>query len=227
MADSPFHGQHLSPRVTWRETVQLMKQDYVRLLKRFNTKPYEELGTLQKVSCLITTSAQCVLLHRLAHWVFNRVSRRLGLAIAFVNRFLTKATIHPGSRIGPGLFIPHTAMVMFFGTAGSNLILFPHTVVAPLHACFHTRHPRFDQAPMLGDQVSLSALSAAIGPIHLFDKARVSVGTLCTQDVPVGGTVMTSMMSRPGKSRQPRGDKVEPHAPITDSDVGDSVMPPD
>jgi len=55
--------------------------------------------------------------HRLAHFLYKSKCRFLARLVSQVSRFLTGIEIHPGAKIGQGVFIDHGAGVVIGQTA--------------------------------------------------------------------------------------------------------------
>src|SRR4030042_5868493 len=64
--------------------------------------------------------------HRVAHTLYRRHIRGLPMMVAYATRFITGIEIHPGAKIGEGLFIDHGMGVVIGETAeiGDNCSLF-------------------------------------------------------------------------------------------------------
>lgn len=141
---------------------------------------------------VLLPAMQCAVLHRVAHLLHRRGWRRAAAGIAGLSLRLTGASIHPGSRIGPGLFVPHPARVAFCGTAGRDLVILPAVVVAPDRPVL-AAEPFPADAPRLGDGVVVGAQSVVIGAVTIGDGAMVGVGVATRRDVPAG-TVSVQLM---------------------------------
>ncbi|HEY9666469.1 MAG TPA: serine O-acetyltransferase, partial [Coleofasciculaceae cyanobacterium] len=60
---------------------------------------------------------QAILFHRIAHWLYNMGIPFLPRFISHLTRFLTGIEIHPGAKIGRGVFIDHGMGVVIGETA--------------------------------------------------------------------------------------------------------------
>ena len=58
-----------------------------------------------------------VVLHRRAHWFWSHGFKWLGRFISHISRFLTGIEIHPGAKLGEGVFFDHAMGVVVGETA--------------------------------------------------------------------------------------------------------------
>lgn len=141
------------------------------------------LGRLRKLSVMFTPPLLCTALYRLSHWCWSHGWRMPGRLLATVNRLLNRADIHPASHIGGGLYIPHTAGIIFEGHAGQGLSLLAHAVVT-----VDVAHPVIwlgeGMAPCLGDQVSIGTFAVVKGDLHIGDRVSLGQGAIVLGDVP-------------------------------------------
>jgi serine O-acetyltransferase len=126
-------------------------------------------GGLRRLSILLTPSLMCASLHRLAHWSWQTNRPRLAAALARLNQTMHKATIHPASQIGGGVYIPHTVGIVFHGQAGDRLVLFTGAVVLDAR---------------LADNVSLGTRAVVSGPVFVAAGVKVAPFAVVKVDVP-------------------------------------------
>ena len=138
--------------------------------------------------------------HRLAHWL-----HLLGLAFLarFVSqwaRWLTGIEIHPGAKIGKGLFIDHGMGVVIGETAvlGDNVTLFQGVTLGGTGKEKGKRHPT------LGNDVVVGAGAKVLGNITLGDHVSVGANAVVLNDVPANSTVV----GVPGRVARREGKKV-------------------
>jgi serine O-acetyltransferase len=134
-----------------------------------------------------------VAMFRVAHALHSSGWRRLASAVARVVQAWSGMTIHPGSIIGSGLYVPHPVTVRFCGRAGRNLGLYPYASVGP--EIWPALSERIDHAdvPDLGDGVRISAGGAVVGPVKIGDGATVGVKAVVRRDL---GTGLTAVARR-------------------------------
>ena len=125
-------------------------------------------------------------LHRVAHALHRRGVPLLPRLISHVNRGLTGIEIHPGARIGEGLFVDHGMGVVIGETAeiGDNVTLYQGVTLGGTSRLRHKRHPT------LRDGVVVGAHAQLIGAIEVGEGARVGAGSVVIKDVPPYSTVV-------------------------------------
>jgi serine O-acetyltransferase len=126
--------------------------------------------------------------------IFYRVSHRLWLRgwryparlLAFIARWLSNVDIHPGAKIGSGLFIDHGAGVVIGETAeiGRDVTLYHGVTLGGTSWNKGKRHPT------LGDGVLVGAGAKILGPISIGAGVRVGANSVVVADVPAGYTVV-------------------------------------
>ena len=160
-------------------------------------------GWLEVVLCHAPLHA--IVLHRLAHWVFTRW-RLLGKLIATFSRALTGVEIHPGARIGKGLFIDHGAGVVIGETVviGEHCVLFHNVTLGGTGRYHGQRHP------VVGDHVFIGTGATVLGPVRIGDYAKVGANAfVINHDVPMDCTVVGT----PARIVKLHGERVDEPLP--------------
>ena len=124
--------------------------------------------------------------HRLAHALYERRVPVVPRLISHVGRFLTGIEIHPGARIGEGLFIDHGMGVVIGETAeiGDDCHLYQGVTLGGTSTRREKRHPT------LGDNVVVGAGAELIGAIYVGENARIGAGSVVVTNVPANATVV-------------------------------------
>jgi serine O-acetyltransferase len=124
--------------------------------------------------------------HRLAHALHKLRVPLVPRLISHLARFLTGIEIHPGAKIGEGLFIDHGMGLVIGETAeiGNNCSLFQGVTLGGTSTRRTKRHPT------LGDNVVVGAGARLIGAIHVGDNARIGAGSVVVTSVPENATVV-------------------------------------
>lgn len=127
-----------------------------------------------------------VILHRLAHWFYQRKRFVIARVISHKARFLTGIEIHPGARIGERLFIDHGMGVVIGETAevGDDVLLYQGVTLGG------TGNQRGKRHPTLGDRVVVGTGAAVLGNITLEDDVKVGAGSVIVHSVSAGSTVV-------------------------------------
>ena len=125
-------------------------------------------------------------LHRLAHALHQRGVPFLPRLISHTNRFVTGIEIHPGAKIGEGLFIDHGMGVVIGETTeiGENCHLYQGVTLGGTSTKKEKRHPT------LKDNVSVGAGAKLIGAITIGENASIGAGSVVVTNVPPNATVV-------------------------------------
>jgi serine O-acetyltransferase len=125
-------------------------------------------------------------IHRVAHWLWNRKIPLVPRLISHFNRWLTGIEIHPGARIGKGVFIDHGMGVVIGETAeiGDNVTLYQGVTLGGTGKEKGKRHPT------VGKNVVIAAGAKVLGPITIGDDSKVGAGAVVIRDVPPRCTVV-------------------------------------
>ncbi|HEY0836638.1 MAG TPA: serine O-acetyltransferase [Azospirillum sp.] len=127
-----------------------------------------------------------IVLHRIAHYCWQRGWKLLGRVISQLARALTGIEIHPGATIGRRFFIDHGMGVVIGETAeiGDDVMLY-HGVTLGGTALHHgKRHPTLE------DGVIVGAGAKVLGAITVGRGARVGSNAVVVGEVAPGATVV-------------------------------------
>jgi serine O-acetyltransferase len=146
-----------------------------------------------------------ILMHRLAHRFYRRrwfVTARL---ISHLSRFLTGIEIHPGAKIGDGLFIDHGSGVVIGETAeiGNNVTIYQQVTLGGTGKEKEKRHPT------IGNNVVVSVGAKVLGSFTVGDNSRIGAGSVVLKEVPSDSTVVGvpgKVVARNGRKLEPRED---------------------
>ncbi len=125
-------------------------------------------------------------LHRLAHTLHTHGVPVIPRAISNLSRFVTGIEIHPGARIGEGLFIDHGMGVVIGETAeiGDDCHILQGVTLGGTSMHRKKRHPT------LGNRVTVGAGAKLIGAVEIGDNARIGAGSVVVTNVPENATVV-------------------------------------
>ena len=131
-------------------------------------------------------SIQAIASHRVAHFFHQHGGRLLARGISQVSRILTGIEIHPGARIGRGLFIDHGMGVVIGETAqiGNNVTIFQGVTLGGTGKEKGKRHPT------LGDNVVIGAGAKVLGSFTLGDNVQVGANAVVIREVPANSVVV-------------------------------------
>ena len=128
-----------------------------------------------------------LVLHRRAHWFWQRGWRWLARFTSHIARFLTGIEIHPAATIGRRVFIDHGMGVVVGETAeiGDGCTIYQGVTLGGTSlAKGAKRHPT------LGRDVIVGANSQLVGGFTVGDGARIGSGAVVVKPVPPGTTAV-------------------------------------
>ena len=132
------------------------------------------------------SGVHALLAYRVSHKLY--VSRHYFSArlVSQVARFLTGIEIHPGAKIGKGLFIDHGMGVVIGETAeiGDNCTLYQGVTLGGTGKDSGKRHPT------LGDDVMVGAGAKVLGPFKIGSGAKVASGAVVLEEIPENSTAV-------------------------------------
>ena len=121
--------------------------------------------------------------------------------ISQIIRFLTGIEIHPGAKIGKGLFIDHGMGVVIGETSeiGENCVIFHNVSLGGTGKHKGKRHPT------IGNNVLIGTAATLLGPINIGNNVKIGAETfIINHDVPSNATVV----GVPGRIVRLNGKKV-------------------
>lgn len=129
-----------------------------------------------------------ILTHRfISHPLYNIKLRFLARMVSQISRVFTGIEIHPGAKIGKGLFIDHGMGIVIGETAeiGKNCILFHNVTLGGTGKHVGKRHPT------LGNCVTIGTAATLLGPIKVGNNVRIGAETfVIMHDIPDNCTVV-------------------------------------
>jgi serine O-acetyltransferase len=123
--------------------------------------------------------------HRIAHWFYCRKLFFLARLVSQFARCVTGIEIHPGAKIGRGLFIDHGMGIVIGETAevGDNCTIYHQVTLGGTGKDKGKRHPT------IGNNVLIGAGAKLLGPITVGDNAMIGAGSVVLGDVDPDTTV--------------------------------------
>lgn len=156
-------------------------------------------GRLQIV--LLYSGFHAIIFHRLSHLLWRMEIPFLARVISQLARFLTGIEIHPGARIGRGLFIDHGMGVVIGETAiiGDDVTLFQGVTLGGTGKETGKRHPT------IGKNVVVGTGAKILGNITIGDNSYIGANAVVIKDVPANATVV----GVPGRITKQDGKKID------------------
>ena len=135
---------------------------------------------------LFYPGVHALLLHRVAHFLWNHRFRFLARLVSHTARFLTTIEIHPGAVIGRRFFIDHGAGVVIGETAeiADDVLMYQGVVLGGTTLEKTKRHPT------IGNNVVIGAAAILLGAIVVGDNSRIGANSVVVRSVPEGSVVV-------------------------------------
>ena len=110
----------------------------------------------------------------------------LARLISQLGRFFTGIEIHPGAKIGKGIFIDHGMGVVIGETAeiGDNVTIYHGVTLGGTGKDKGKRHPT------IGNDVIIGCGAKIFGPISIGDGAKIGANSVVLKNVPKGKTAV-------------------------------------
>ncbi|MCK5219424.1 serine O-acetyltransferase [bacterium] len=130
-------------------------------------------------------------MHRLARVLWSMRLKTLGRLVSHVSRLLTGIEIHPGAKIGRGVFIDHGSGVVIGETAevGDRALLYQGVTLGGTSLSKIKRHPTLEEDVVVG------AGAKVLGAVRIGSGAKIGTMAVVVRDVASGCTVV----GNPGK----------------------------
>jgi serine O-acetyltransferase len=156
---------------------------------------------------------QALVVHRFAHRLYRLRLPFIPRFLSHIARGLTGIEIHPGARIGKGVFIDHGMGVVIGETAiiGDYALIYQGVTLGGTGKETGKRHPT------VGRNVVVGAGAKVLGNLCIGDNVRIGAGSVVLRDVPSDCTVV----GVPGRIIYKSGVKINPleHNSLPDSEA--------
>ena len=127
-----------------------------------------------------------VLLHRVAHRLYNSGFYLTGRIVSQFSRSLTGIDIHPGAKLGRRLFIDHGMGVVIGETAeiGDDVLIYQNVTLGGTGKEKGKRHPTIRNHVVIGTGAKV------LGNIVIGDYVKIGAGSVVVKTVPEYSTVV-------------------------------------
>lgn len=161
--------------------------------------PAVKRGTLEILLCY--PGIHALIIHKFAHWLYRHRLYLLARLISHINRFLTGIEIHPGAKIGRGVFIDHGMGVVIGETTevGDNVTIYQGVTLGGTGKERGKRHPTIEEG------VVIAAGAMVLGAITIGKYSKIGAGSVVLKDVPPYSTVV----GIPGRVVARMGNRVQ------------------
>ena len=135
---------------------------------------------------LLYSGLHAIIWHRLAHKLYNARLFFLARLISQISRFFTGIEIHPGAKIGRGVFIDHGSGVVIGETAevGDGCTIYQGVTLGGTGKDKGKRHPT------LGKNVLVGSGARILGPFTVGDNAKIAANAVVLSEVPANSTAV-------------------------------------
>ena len=156
---------------------------------------------------------QAISIHRVTHKLWNHNIPVLPRLLSHLTRFLTGVEIHPGARIGKGVFIDHGMGVVIGETSeiGDRCLLYQGVTLGGTGKETGKRHPTLEANVVVG------AGAKVLGGICIGTNTRIGAGSVVVKNIDANSTVV----GIPGRVVDQRGARVNPlaHSALPDTEA--------
>ena len=156
---------------------------------------------------------QAISIHRISHKLWKYNLPILPRLFSQITRFLTGVEIHPGARIGAGVFIDHGMGVVIGETSeiGDRCLLYQGVTLGGTGKETGKRHPT------LAANVVVGAGAKVLGDIHIGTNTRIGAGSVVVKNVEANSTVV----GIPGRIVHQSGVTINPlaHSALPDTEA--------
>tara|TARA_Y100001968_G_scaffold95281_1_gene85577 strand:+ start:442 stop:1185 length:744 start_codon:yes stop_codon:yes gene_type:complete len=156
---------------------------------------------------------QALSLHRISHKLWKYKLPLLPRLLSQITRFLTGVEIHPGAKIGKGVFIDHGMGVVIGETSeiGDRCLLYQGVTLGGTGKESGKRHPTLEANVVVG------AGAKVLGGICVGTNTRIGAGSVVVKNVEANSTVV----GIPGRIVHQSGVKINPlaHSALPDTEA--------
>lgn len=127
-----------------------------------------------------------LVMYRFAHFMYVHNYKLVARIVSQIAKFFTGIEIHPGAKIGSGVFIDHGEGVVIGETAeiGNNVVIYQGVTLGGTGKDKGKRHPTIE------DNVMISAGAKVLGPFTVGKNAKIGAGSIVLDEVPANATVV-------------------------------------
>lgn len=135
---------------------------------------------------LLYSGFHALLAYRLSHALYKKKYFFAARAVSQIAKLFTGVEIHPGAKIGKGLFIDHGNSVVIGETAeiGDNCTIYQGVTLGGTGKDKGKRHPT------LGNNVMVGCGAKVLGPFTVGNNAKIAANAVVLKEVPEGATAV-------------------------------------
>jgi serine O-acetyltransferase len=153
-----------------------------------------------------------IIAYRFSHFLFKHKLYILARLISQCSKFFTGIEIHPGAKIGKGLFVDHGSGVVIGETAvvGDYCTIYQGVTLGGTGKEKGKRHPT------LGNNVMVGSGAKILGPFKVGDNAKIAANAVVLEEIPNDCTavgVPARIVKRNGQKISVSSDLDQIHIP--------------
>tara|TARA_Y100001968_G_scaffold319466_1_gene351030 strand:+ start:318 stop:1070 length:753 start_codon:yes stop_codon:yes gene_type:complete len=168
-------------------------------------------GFLEIIFCY--PGFQALIIHRISHKLWRYKLPLIPRLLSHFTRILTGVEIHPGAKIGKGVFIDHGMGVVIGETSqiGNRCLLYQGVTLGGTGKDSGKRHPTLEENVVVG------AGAKVLGAICVGTNTRIGAGSVVVKNVEANSTVV----GIPGRVVHQSGVKINPlaHSALPDTEA--------
>jgi serine O-acetyltransferase len=204
------------------EPSALLKGRTMWFAKEIRAVRERDPASRSNVEAILTSPGlHAIAIHRAAHRLWKRGLFLPARLLSQMSRAVTGIEIHPGARIGEGVFIDHGMGVVIGETSsvGNNVTMYQGVTLGGTGKERGKRHPTVEANAVIG------VGAAVLGAVTIGAGARVGAGSVVLKDVPPHATAV-GMPARAVSWRDPESGEMRrlEHLPDPHRDAMLSMM---
>ena len=129
---------------------------------------------------LLYSGLHAIMLHRPAYFLYRHKWFFLARLLSQLGRFLTGVEIHPGAKIGTGVFIDHGSGIVIGETAevGDGCTLYQGVTLGGTGKEKGKRHPTLERNVTVGSGAKI------LGPFTVGENSKIAAGAVVLTEIP-------------------------------------------
>ena len=153
--------------------------------------------------------------YKLSHWLYVHKRFTLARYVSQCARFWTGIEIHPGAKIGRGLFIDHGMGVVIGETTeiGDNCTIYQGVTLGGTGKDVGKRHPT------IGNNVLIGSGAKVLGPFRVGDNSKIAANAVVLTEIPDNSTCV----GVPARVVKINDEKITPYQDLDQIHIPDPV----
>ncbi len=164
---------------------------------------------------LLYSGLHAIMLHRPAYFLYRHRCYFSARLLSQFARFLTGIEIHPGAKLGKGIFIDHGSGIVIGETAevGDGCTLYQGVTLGGTGKDQGKRHPTLKENVLVGSGAKI------LGPFTIGENSKIAANAVVLKEIPPNSTAV----GVPAKVVRQNGKKVKEAAELDQIHIPDPV----